>query len=216
LGLKSPLAVTNILTIENLAFERNDSVLFEPVCLDLNVGEALHIEGANGAGKTTLFQLLIKMLEPSSGSVYFRGQEFSECHYEYLSDILFIGHQCGVKASLSVEENLRWMSPDNASSETISQAVRYVGLEHYASIPCYRLSAGQHRRVALARMLTTSASLWYLDEPFAALDKQGIELIEACMQKHLDQGGTIVFSSHQDLVKIAARSYRLSPYREVI
>jgi heme exporter protein A len=65
-------------------------------------------------------------------------------------------------------------------------------------------------------MLTTSASLWYLDEPFAALDKQGIELIEACMQKHLDQGGAIVFSSHQDLVKIAARSYRLSPFTEVM
>lgn len=210
------MAVTNILTVENLAFERNDAVLFEPVSFDLNVGEALHIEGANGSGKTTLFQLLIKMLEPSAGNLYFRGQEFSQCHYEYLSDILFIGHQCGVKAALSVEENLRWMSPDNTSSETIAMALQYTGLEHYGSIPCYRLSAGQHRRVALARLMTNSATLWFLDEPFAALDKQGIELIEVCMQKHLDHGGAIVFSSHQDPVKIAARSYRLNPCREVI
>ena len=111
-----------MLKIENIAFERNDVLLFDPVSLELNSGDALHIEGANGAGKTTLFQLLIKMLEPSAGNLYFRGQNFSECHFEYLSDILFIGHQSGVKAALTVEENLRWMSPDNTSSEKIVRA----------------------------------------------------------------------------------------------
>ena len=210
------MAATNILKIENLAFERNDALLFEPVSFELNSGEALHIEGANGAGKTTLFQLLIKLLEPCAGDVYFRGQHLSQCHFEYLSDILFIGHQSAVKAALTVEENLSWMSPDGTSAEKITAALQSVGLEHYASIPSYRLSAGQHRRVALARLMTTSASLWYLDEPFAALDKQGVGFIENCMQQHLDQGGCIVFSSHQDLVKIAARSYRLNPFREVV
>jgi heme exporter protein A len=210
------LTATNILKIENLAFERNDVLLFDPVCLELNSGEALHIKGANGAGKTTLFQLLIKMLEPSTGNLCFRGQNVSECHFEYLSDILFIGHQSGVKAALTAEENLRWMSPDNTSPDKITAALQSVGLEHYASVPCYRLSAGQHRRVALARLMTTKATLWYLDEPFAALDKQGVAFIESCMQKHLDKGGSIVFSSHQDLVNIAARSYRLSPFREVL
>ena len=210
------MTATNILKIENLAFERNDALLFEPVSFELNSGEALHIEGANGAGKTTLFQLLIKLLEPCAGDVYFRGQHLSQCHFEYLSDILFIGHQSAVKAALTVEENLSWMSPDGTSAEKITAALQSVGLEHYASIPCYRLSAGQHRRVALARLMTTSASLWYLDEPFAALDKQGVGFIESCMQQHLDQGGCIVFSSHQDLVKIAARSYRLSSFREAV
>jgi len=210
------LAATNILKVENLAFERNDAVLFEPVSFHLSSGEALHIEGANGAGKTTFFQLMIDMLQPSAGRVYFRGQAFSECRYDYLCDILFIGHQSGVKAALSVEENLRWMSPDNTSSEQIASALQAVGLDHYAAIPCYRLSAGQHRRVALARLMTTDATLWYLDEPFAALDKQGIDFIEGCMQQHLSRGGAIVFSSHQDLVKIVARSYKLNPFREVI
>ena len=210
------MAATNILKIENLAFERNDALLFEPVSFELNSGEALHIEGANGAGKTTLFQLLIKLLEPCAGDVYFRGQDLSQCHFEYLSDILFIGHQSAVKAALTVEENLSWMSPDGTSAEKITAALQSVGLEHYASIPCYRLSAGQHRRVALARLMTTSASLWYLDEPFAALDKQGVGFIESCMQQHLVHGGSIVFSSHQDLVKIAARSYKLNSFREVV
>lgn len=210
------MAATNILKIENLAFERNDALLFEPLCFELNSGEALHIEGANGAGKTTLFQLLIGLLEPCAGDVYFRGQHLSQCHFEYLSDILFIGHQSAVKAALTVEENLSWMSPDDTTAEKITAALQSVGLEHYSSVPCYRLSAGQHRRVALARLMTTSASLWYLDEPFAALDKQGVAFIESCMQKHLDQGGSIVFSSHQDLVKIAARSYMLNSLREVV
>ena len=136
------MAATNILKIENLAFERNDALLFEPVSFELNSGEALHIEGANGAGKTTLFQLLIKLLEPCAGDVYFRGQHLSQCHFEYLSDILFIGHQSAVKAALTVEENLSWMSPDGTSAEKITAALQSVGLEHYASIPCYRLSAG--------------------------------------------------------------------------
>lgn len=210
------MAATNILKIENLAFERNDALLFEPLCFELNSGEALHIEGANGAGKTTLFQLLIGLLEPCAGDVYFRGQHLSQCHFEYLSDILFIGHQSAVKAALTVGENLSWMSPDDTTAEKITAALQSVGLEHYSSVPCYRLSAGQHRRVALARLMTTSASLWYLDEPFAALDKQGVAFIESCMQKHLDQGGSIVFSSHQDLVKIAARSYMLNSLREVV
>lgn len=210
------MAVTNTLKIENLAFERNDALLFEPLCFELNSGEALHIEGANGVGKTTLFQLLIGLLEPCAGDVYFRGQHLSQCHYEYLSDILYIGHQSAVKAALTVEENLSWMSPDGTSAEKITAALQSVGLEHYASVPCYRLSAGQHRRVALARLMTTSASLWYLDEPFAALDKQGVAFIESCMQQHLDKGGSIVFSSHQDLVKIAARSYKLNSFREVV
>jgi len=210
------LASTNILKIEKLAFERNDTLLFEPVSFELNSGEALHIEGENGAGKTTFFQLLINLLEPSAGEIHFRGQNFGDCIYEYLSDVLFIGHQSAVKGALSVEENLRWMSPANTSSKEITTALRSVGLEHHASMPCYRLSAGQQRRVALARLMTTSASLWYLDEPFAALDKQGVEFIEDRMQSHLDQGGAIVFSSHQDLVKTTTRSYRLNPYRELV
>ena len=210
------MASTNILKIEKLAFERNDALLFEPVSFELNSGEALHIEGENGAGKTTFFQLLINLLEPSVGEIHFRGQNFDDCIYEYLSDVLFIGHQSAVKGALSVEENLRWMSPANTSSKEITSALRSVSLEHHASMPCYRLSAGQQRRVALARLMTTSASLWYLDEPFAALDKQGVEFIEDRMQSHLDQGGAIVFSSHQDLVKTTTRSYRLNPCRELV
>ncbi len=200
------------LKVESLAFERNDAVLFQPVDFALKAGEALQLMGVNGSGKTTLFQLLTGIYSPSSGSISYCGQLFKDCRYDYLSDVLYIGHQSGVKAALTVEENLRWMSPKNASYEKISAALEAIGLGEYSQIPCANLSAGQKRRVALARLMTAQAKLWFLDEPLTSLDKQGVELIENCMSQHLDQGGAILFSSHQDLARVKTRNYRLEPF----
>ena len=201
------MPVEPIVKVENLAFERNDSLLFSPVSFVLDTGVALHLEGANGCGKTTIFRLLTSLLQPTQGSVLYRGEPIEKCRYDYLANLLFIGHQSAVKGMLTVEENLRWLSPAITSSSLIADALQAVGLQRYAETPCYQLSAGQQRRVALARLMTTQATLWYLDEPFAALDKQGVVLIESLMQNHLQQGGSILFSSHQDLTKIVARKY---------
>jgi heme exporter protein A len=209
------LSVKNILKVEELVFERNDSPLFHPVNFLVGCGEALHVEGANGSGKTTLFQLLTGLLQPSQGSILFCGRPFEQCKYEYFSDLLYIGHQPAVKAMLSVRENLQWMSPANTSSVQIVSALVAVGLQDYAHIPCHKLSAGQQRRVALARLITSKANLWYLDEPLAALDKQGVDFVENCMQQHTEKGGSIVFSSHQDLAKMPARKLRINRYCEV-
>lgn len=210
------MSAKNILNVENIAFERNDSLLFEPVSFSVSGGEALHIEGANGSGKTTLFKLLTGLLQPSQGTIFYCDQSIDDCKYDYLSSLLYIGHQSGVKAVLSVEENLRWMSPSNTTNEQIAHALAAVGLEDYTHIPCFKLSAGQHRRVALARLITSQAKLWYLDEPFAALDKQGVDFIENVMQKHIDQDGAILFSSHQDPAKIAVRKHTIIRHWEGI
>ena len=90
-----------------------------------------------------------------------------------------------------------------------------MGLGEYQKIRCANLSAGQKRRVALARLMTSQATLWFLDEPLTSLDKQGVEMVEQCMSQHLKQGGAIVFSSHQDLAQVKTRSYGLEPYVEV-
>lgn len=201
------MAAANILKIKSLAFERNDALLFEPVSFELNSGEALHVEGANGAGKTTLFQLLIKMLEPCSGELLFRGQPVSECHFEYLSDILFIGHQSAVKLTLTAEENLAWMAESEVSSAASLRALESLGLGGYSDIPCYKLSAGQQRRVALARLLLSDARLWYLDEPFTAIGRDGVKLLERCMEDHVSSGGAVVVSTHQDLDVQDVRRY---------
>ena len=203
------MSVDPILEAKNLAFERNENPVFSPVSLLLSSGEALHIEGPNGCGKTTLFQLLVGLLQPSQGSIAYCGQPLSESRYDYLDNVIYIGHQSAVKGMLTAEENLRWLSPAGINCDELAQALQLVGLQSYAHVLCHQLSAGQQRRVALARLVTTQAKLWYLDEPFAALDKQGVELVENLMDSHLQNGGAVMFSSHQDLAKITTRKYSM-------
>jgi len=130
--------------------------------------------------------------------------------------MLYIGHQPAVKLNLSAEENLRWMVATAAQSNDISivDALTQVGLAGYSDIPCYALSAGQHRRVALARLLISNARLWYLDEPFTSIDKQGVEFLQSCLQQHVARGGAVVLSTHQDLELTNLRKYRLLPATE--
>ena len=214
----------DVLVVNNIEVVYSHVILvLKGVSLKVKKGGITALLGGNGAGKSTTLKSISNLLASERGEVTKGSVTYSN---EYIHDLdpsqlvkkgviqVMEGRHCF--EHLTVEENLRWMSPDNTSLDNIASALQAVGLRHYASIPCYRLSAGQHRRVALARLITSKASLWYLDEPFAALDKQGVAFIEACMQKHLDQGGAIVFSSHQDLVNIAARSYRLNPFRGVM
>ena len=202
---------TPLLRVENLAFERSDSCLFENLNLGLEAGEILQIEGANGSGKTTLLRLLATALQPSAGTIFFNGTAVQECRYQYLSDILYIGHQPAVKLTLTAEENLRWMVSNSAKTNQLEivDALNAVGLSGYSDVPCYTLSAGQHRRVALARLLISEATLWYLDEPFTAIDKQGVAFLQSCLQQHLSRGGAVVLSSHQDLAITNLRKYSL-------
>ena len=205
------LSSSSLLSIENLAFERDDSRLFDGINLTVNGGDILQIEGANGSGKTTLLRLLTGALEPSAGSIHYQGQPISENRHDYLADMLYIGHQPAVKLNLTAEENLRWMVANAAKSNRVevADALAEVGLAGYSDIPCYTLSAGQHRRVALARLLISEARLWYLDEPFTAIDKQGVSLLQSCLQHHAAQGGLVVLSTHQDLALNNVRKYNL-------
>ena len=199
----------SLLSVKGLCFERDDILVIDSVCLDLSDGEILQIEGPNGSGKTTLLRLLISALAPTHGDIYYRGARLSECRFEYLSNLLFLGHQSAVKMTLTPEENLNWMTGYSTTSEELLAALDSVQLTGYGDVPCYRLSAGQQRRVALARLLISSAKIWFLDEPFAALDNQGVKLIEACMQGHLDVGGSVVLSTHQPIAMNAVRHYSL-------
>ncbi len=205
-----------LLSVENLAFERDDSCLFSGVNFSVDGGDILQIEGANGSGKTTLLRLLTGSLQPSAGEISYLGQSLSQCRYNYLSDMLYIGHQPAVTLNLSAEENLRWMIATSAQSNTLSieEALTQVGLAGYSDIPCYALSAGQHRRVALARLLISEARLWYLDEPFTSIDKQGVAFLQSCLQQHRAKGGAVILSTHQDLALTGLRKYKLLPHAE--
>lgn len=189
------------LTLKALAFERDDSLLFSDVSVSLEPGDILQVEGPNGCGKTTLLRIITTALSPTSGQLLWRGQDVSQTRHDYLQSLLFLGHLPGLKQSLSPEENLVWWRRLNNNNRALSNAevLASIGLKGYEDVPCFNLSAGQQRRAALARLLITEAPIWVLDEPFTAIDKQGVGELEALLTTHAARGGIIILSTHQDL-----------------
>jgi len=209
------LSTSPLITVEQLAFERDDCHVFKPANFSVAAGDIVQLEGANGAGKTTLMRLMTSALQPTSGKVLYLGRPVQDCRYEYLDNILYIGHQSGVKMTLSAEENLRWMSPASTSAAEIALALDAVGLRGYTDVPCYSLSAGQHRRVALARLSISKAAIWYLDEPFTSIDKQGVLNLQHQLEAHLQGGGAVILSTHQNLPIDGLRTYVVEPHSDI-
>ncbi|MDP6190184.1 MAG: cytochrome c biogenesis heme-transporting ATPase CcmA [Gammaproteobacteria bacterium] len=200
---------SSLLTVNDLRFERDDIPVINDACLTLNDGEILQIEGPNGSGKTTLLRILTTALQPSGGEILYQGQILSECRFDYLSNILFLGHQSALKLTLTAEENLSWTTSVLLGSVSVVNALERVGLRGYSDIPCHSLSAGQQRRVALARLLLSNAKIWFLDEPFAALDGQGVQFVEQCMERHVKGGGAVMLTTHQPIGMEPVRRYSL-------
>jgi heme exporter protein A len=203
------LVNSSLLTVNHLRFERDDIAVINDACLTLNDGEILQIEGPNGSGKTTLLRILTTALQPSGGEILYQGQILSECRFDYLSNILFLGHQSALKLTLTAEENLSWITSELPGSISVLNALERVGLRGYSDIPCHSLSAGQQRRVALARLLLSNAKIWFLDEPFAALDGQGVQFVEQCMERHVNGGGAVMLTTHQPIGMESVRRYSL-------
>ena len=200
---------SSLLTVNDLRFERDDIAVINDACLTLDDGEILQIEGPNGSGKTTLLRILTTALQPSGGEILYQGQILSKCRFDYLSNILFLGHQSALKLTLTAEENLSWITSELPGSVSVLNALERVGLRGYSDIPCHSLSAGQQRRVALARLLLSNAKIWFLDEPFAALDGQGVQFVEQCMERHVNGGGAVMLTTHQPIGMESVRRYSL-------
>jgi heme exporter protein A len=212
------LVNSSLLTVNDLRFERDDIAVINDACLTLDDGEILQIEGPNGSGKTTLLRILTTALQPNGGEILYQGQILSECRFDYLSNILFLGHQSALKLTLTAEENLSWITSELPGSVSVLNALERVGLRGYSDIPCHSLSAGQQRRVALARLLLSNAKIWFLDEPFAALDGQGVQFVEQCMERHVNGGGAVMLTTHQPIGMESVRRYSLvdSSYGEAL
>ena len=188
-----------LIRTENLCFERDEIKVIDRVNLELNSGDLLQVEGCNGSGKTTLLRLLTTAIKPTSGRIFYQGKKLSDCRYEYCSNIIFIGHQIALKERLTPVENLNWLSPIGLSQDSINRALDLVGLRDFETAPSWSLSAGQKRRVALARLIVSNAKIWFLDEPFTAIDTQGIGLMRQLIDDHVSKGGAVVFSTHQSV-----------------
>lgn len=180
-----------LLQVNNLACERDERLLFNNLQLTVRAGEVWHIKGPNGAGKTSLLRQLAGLLPIDEGEVCLPTSQ----------ELLYIGHKLAIKDQLSANENLAWLTALTTPSTEVERydALEKVGLRGYEESLAAQMSAGQRRRVALARLHLNPAPLWLLDEPLTAMDKQGIADEQDWFTAHLQQGGAIVLTSHQDL-----------------
>jgi heme exporter protein A len=185
-----------LLHAQGLAFARNDEPVFGPLDFSLDRGETLLVEGDNGSGKTTLLRVLAGMLPPSAGEIRFEGRAFSRD--AIAGRMVFLGHHPGMKQDLSPCENLTFLSGLYGTLEdaNIGSALTRVDLAAYAHTPLRQLSAGQKKRAALARFALLPGALWLLDEPYANLDRHGIELVNALIAMHCARGGAALLTSH--------------------
>ena len=190
-----------MLEVVDLVCERDDRVLFAHLSFALSPGETLQIEGGNGTGKTTLLRSIAGLSLDYEGCVFWRGTPQQKNYTDFLLNSCFLGHRSGVKPELTPLENLSWQHQLSGRRELMSvqDALVRANLAGYEDIPCYQLSAGQHRRVALAGLLLSRAMLWILDEPFTAIDAEGVNWLESLIEEHACQQGMTLITSHQPL-----------------
>ncbi len=192
-----------VLSVTNLSVVKRDRLLFENLNFAVEQGGLLYVKGQNGAGKTSMLRVLAGLVEADCGNVFFSQQNIKDCRENYHQNLVYFGHKLGINLTLSAVENLQYWCKQHQvviSVHTIFNTLAQLNLVGLEDIPVNNLSAGQQRRVALARLwFKQDAKLWILDEPFTALDTQGIELLSKQITKFLSGGGTVVMTSHQAL-----------------
>lgn len=180
--------------------QRDDRTLFKDISVCVKNGDFVQIAGANGSGKTTLLKILAGLNQDYKGSLRWQNEEIKANFYDYAQSRVYLGHLSAIKLSLTAFENLRWLaSPWGVKTDILLAALKAVKLYGYEDTLCQSLSAGQKRRVALALLLCSPASCWVLDEPFTALDVEGINWLISLMQAHVAKGGAVVVTSHHAL-----------------
>ena len=185
------------LIVTDLTCQRSYNELFSNLSFELNSGEILKISGANGSGKTSLLKILAGLNSAESGKLSINNNNVGS--YDYQSDIFYLGHLPALSPELHCKENLDYLTQLNnrCSDLEISEALTNVGLKNFEYEYVANLSAGQKRRVVLSALFITQSKVWLLDEPFTALDADGINVIETQITNHSDDGGICVLTTHQ-------------------
>ncbi len=188
-----------LLEADNLACFRGDRLLFSALSFTLPAGELLQIHGPNGSGKTTLLRALCGLTMPTEGEIRWEGRPVRIGSAAHLGELSYVGHASGVKLELTAIENLKVARSlaRKPSAMDLMEVLAHFEIENFHDIPARMLSAGQRRRVGLARLLTSDARLWILDEPFNALDVRAGEIVDEVIQAHVAAGGAVILTSHQ-------------------
>jgi len=189
----------SLLTLHNISCQRGYNLLFSDASLTLNSGDILRITGTNGSGKTSLLKILAGLNVQEQGTIHLDNDTVKS--EAYRRAVFYLGHLPALSSELTCLENLKFLTALNQSiiaEIALVNALEKVGLSGYENEICAKLSAGQKRRVALANLILSKATVWLLDEPFTALDPQGVKMVESCIEAHSKQGGICLFTTHQD------------------
>lgn len=188
--------VSMILSATNLSCRRGGRLIFRHISFRVHSGTALVITGDNGAGKSSLIAMIAGLLAPETGRLEIQHEEDSQ-----LNEMIgLMGHRDGLKPSLTVSENLKYARGLlGASMRSIDDALSAVGLSHAGAMPVEHLSAGQRRRISVARLLSCNRPIWLMDEPGGALDLRSLAALTVIMNEHLSSGGMILAATHQPL-----------------
>ena len=204
------------LIIENLACQRGDKVLFHHLNLQIQTGDFVQIEGHNGIGKTSLLRIVAGLAIPLEGKVRWNSEEIFKQREAFNYDLLYLGHQSGIKPELNAWENLcfyQQISHCHQGDEILWNVLQTVGLLGREDIPAAQLSAGQQKRIALARLWLSEAPLWILDEPFNAIDKKGVAVLTALFEQHAQRGGIVILTSHQEVPSAQLKKINLEQFK---
>jgi len=198
------------LCVDQVHVWRGDRHVLKGISLELRPRELLHVAGPNGAGKTTLLRVATGLLRPEQGSVAWFGKSIARAPSEYQSALAYASHETALKGDLTALENLRFMvgMKRRAAPAELRECLGRAGVAGCADLPVRVLSAGQRRRVVMARILAARAVLWLLDEPFTNLDAAGSALMSALLEDHVNGGGMALVVAHHDL-KLQATQRRM-------
>lgn len=194
-----------LLSVDDVAAFRGERLVLKGVSFHVAAGEALLLLGPNGSGKSTLLRLLAGLKRPDAGQVLWQGEDALADLSEHARRVAYLGHQDAIKPGLSVAENLLFA----AAGQAIAPALDALGLAALAELPARMLSAGQKRRLALARLALSPAPLWLLDEPTLGLDQASLGRLGALLARHRASGGIVVAATHLDLPLPDAAELRL-------